>query len=338
MVLSILQGARILATGSAVPDLCIKNEELSQIVDTSNEWIINRTGIQERRILHKKEESIITLASLASIKALKSASMNPLEIDLIILATSSPNDLFGSAAQVQAAIGAHNAVAFDLTAACSGFVLGVITAAQFIQNGSYHNILVIGADVLSKWIDWSDRNTCILFGDGAGAVIIQSCPKEDNGILGFQLNTNGKEAHQLSIPYKKNYIVKTNNDILNINQGQFKHLNMNGKEVYKFAVSQVPISISKCLKSLNILPENIQWLLLHQANKRILHAVANRLSINFSKIISNLNKYGNTSAASIPLALDEALKDKKIKKDDIIVISGFGAGLTWGTVVIQWKC
>nr|YP_010903798.1 beta-ketoacyl-acyl carrier protein synthase III [Hypnea musciformis]WCH56849.1 beta-ketoacyl-acyl carrier protein synthase III [Hypnea musciformis] len=338
MVLSILQGARILATGSAVPDLCVKNEELSKIVDTSNEWIVNRTGIQERRILNKKEESIITLASLASIKALKNASMNPLDIDLIILATSSPNDLFGSAAQVQAEIGAYNAVAFDLTAACSGFVLGIITAAQFIQNGSYHNILVIGADVLSKWIDWSDRNTCILFGDGAGAVIIQSCAKEDNGILGFQLNTNGKEAHQLSIPYEKNYIIKTRNDILDINQGQFKYLHMNGKEVYKFAVSQVPISISKCLKSLNILPEHVQWLLLHQANKRILHAVANRLSISFNKIISNLNKYGNTSAASIPLALDEAIKDKKIKKDDIIVISGFGAGLTWGTVVIQWKC
>nr|YP_010484917.1 3-oxoacyl-acyl-carrier-protein synthase 3 [Hypnea cervicornis]UVW80611.1 3-oxoacyl-acyl-carrier-protein synthase 3 [Hypnea cervicornis] len=338
MVLSILQGARILATGSAVPDLCIKNEELSQIVDTSDEWIVNRTGIQERRILNKKEESIITLASLASIKALKNASMNPSDIDLIILATSSPNDLFGSAAQVQAQIGANRAVAFDLTAACSGFVLSIVTAAQFIQNGSYNNILVIGADVLSKWIDWSDRNTCILFGDGAGAVIIQSCAKQDNGILGFQLDTNGKEAHQLSIPYKKNYINNKKNNILDIDQGQFKYLHMNGKEVYKFAVSQVPVSISKCLKSLNILPENIQWLLLHQANERILHAVANRLSINSNKIISNLNKYGNTSAASIPLALDEALKNKKIKKDDIIVISGFGAGLTWGTVVIQWKC
>uniref|UniRef100_A0A4D6WVF6 Beta-ketoacyl-[acyl-carrier-protein] synthase III n=1 Tax=Hypnea pannosa TaxID=105607 RepID=A0A4D6WVF6_9FLOR len=340
MVLSILQGAKILATGSAVPDLCIKNEELSQIVNTSNEWIVNRTGIQERRILNNKEESIITLASIASIKALKNASMSPSDIDLIILATSSPNDLFGSAAQVQAKIGANKAVAFDLTAACSGFVLSIITAAQFIQNGSYHNILVVGADVLSKWTDWSDRSTCILFGDGAGAVIIQSCPKEDNGILGFQLNTNGKEAHQLSIPYKykKDDINNKKHDILNIHQGQFKYLHMNGKEVYKFAVSQVPISILKCLKSLNILPENIQWLLLHQANERILHAVANRLSINFSKIISNLNKYGNTSAASIPLALDEALKDKKIKKDDIIVVSGFGAGLTWGTVVIQWKC
>nr|YP_010726642.1 beta-ketoacyl-acyl carrier protein synthase III [Hypnea edeniana]WCH54659.1 beta-ketoacyl-acyl carrier protein synthase III [Hypnea edeniana]WDY85117.1 beta-ketoacyl-acyl carrier protein synthase III [Hypnea edeniana] len=338
MVLSILQGARILATGSAVPDLSIKNEELSQIVNTSNEWIVNRTGIQERRILKNKEESIITLASSASIKALKNASMNPLDIDLIILATSSPNDLFGSAAQVQARIGANKAVAFDLTAACSGFVLSIITAAQFIQNGSYNNILVVGADVLSKWIDWSDRSTCILFGDGAGAVVIQSCPKEDNGILGFQLDTNGKEAQQLSIPYKEYDIDNKNNNVLHINQGQFRHLYMNGKEVYKFAVSQVPISILKCLKSLNILPENIQWLLLHQANERILHAVANRLSITSNKIISNLKKYGNTSAASIPIALDEALKDRKIKKDDIIVISGFGAGLTWGTVVIQWKC
>nr|WCH56051.1 beta-ketoacyl-acyl carrier protein synthase III [Calliblepharis sp.] len=338
MVSSILQGARILATGSAVPDLRVNNEDLSQIVDTSDEWIVNRTGIKERRILVGKEESIIDLASLASIKALQNASMDPLDIDLIILATSSPNDLFGSASQIQAKIGANKAVAFDLTAACSGFVLSIITAAQFIQNGSYNNVLVVGADVLSKWIDWSDRSTCILFGDGAGAVIIQSCTKEDNGILGFQLNTNGKQANQLSIPYKKERQKHNKKQSLNIAQGQFQYLSMNGKEVYKFAVSQVPISILKCLEPLNILPEDINWLLLHQANERILHAVANRLSINFNKIISNLSKYGNTSAASIPIALDEALHDKKIEKNDIIVMSGFGAGLTWGTIVIKWKC
>nr|WCH56250.1 beta-ketoacyl-acyl carrier protein synthase III [Hypnea sp.] len=340
MVSSILQGAKILATGSAVPDLRVNNEDLSQIVDTSDEWIVNRTGIKERRILINKEKSIVDLASLASIKALKNASMNALDIDLIILATSSPNDLFGSAAQIQAKIGAYKAVAFDLTAACSGFVLSIITAAQFIQNGSYDNVLIIGADVLSKWTDWSDRSTCILFGDGAGAVILQSCPKEDNGILGFQLNTNGQQASQLSIPYqyRKDTIDEDKNRPLSIAKGQFKHINMNGKEVYKFAVSQVPLSISKCLTSLGILTEDINWLLLHQANERILHAVANRLSISFNKIISNLNKYGNTSAASIPLALDEALHDRKIKKNDIIVMSGFGAGLTWGTVIVKWKC
>nr|YP_010903998.1 beta-ketoacyl-acyl carrier protein synthase III [Caulacanthus ustulatus]WCH57249.1 beta-ketoacyl-acyl carrier protein synthase III [Caulacanthus ustulatus] len=338
MISSILQGAKILATGSSVPDLCLNNQDLSQIVETSDDWIINRTGIKERRILNGGQKSIVDLASSASIEALNKASMNPTNIDLIILATSSPDDLFGSASELQAKIGAVKAVAFDLTAACSGFVLGIVTAAQFIQNGSYNNILVVGADALSKWIDWSDRSTCILFGDAAGAAIIQSCSKEDNGILGFQLNTDGSKSYQLSIPYEKNNEKVVQKESLNISQGRFKNIIMNGKEVYKFAVSQVPISILQCLHSLNILPEDINWLLLHQANERILHAVANRLSINSNKIISNLSKYGNTSAASIPLALNEALNEKKIKHNDIIVISGFGAGLTWGTVVIKWKC
>lgn len=337
MVLSILQGARILSTGSAVPDLCLDNHHLSKIVETSDEWIVTRTGIKERRVLTGKDQSIIDLASLASIRALNNAHMKPEDIDLIILATSSPNDLFGSASQLQAAIGAIKAVAFDLTAACSGFVLGLVTATQFIQNGSYKNILVVGADVLSKWINWSDRSTCILFGDAAGAVILQVCPKIDNGILGFALNTDGYRYNQLMIPYTKTdkYI---NSKKLDIHQGSFKYIEMNGKEVYKFAVSNVPKSILQCLNSLHLSTTDIDWLLLHQANERILQAVAHRLSIDSNKLISNLSKYGNTSAASIPLALDEALQNKNINNDDILVISGFGAGLTWGTVIVQWKC
>nr|YP_010986077.1 beta-ketoacyl-ACP synthase III [Polyopes affinis]WOL36995.1 beta-ketoacyl-ACP synthase III [Polyopes affinis] len=328
------QGARILATGSAVPELCVNNFKISEMVETSDDWIVTRTGIKERRVLTGINKSVVDLASLASIRALNKISMDPLEIDLIILATSSPNDLFGSASQVQAKIGANKAVAFDLTAACSGFVLGIVTGAQFIQNGSYKNILVIGADVLSKWTDWSDRSTCILFGDGAGAVIIQSCSIEKNGILGFQLNTDGEKSDQLSIPYRN----KEKNQTISICKGEFDFIQMNGKEVYKFAVSKVPLSILTCLHSLCISPKDISWLLLHQANERILYAVAERLSIHSSKLISNLHKYGNTSAASIPLALDEALKNKRIKDNDLIVISGFGAGLTWGTVVIKWKC
>uniref|UniRef100_A0A7M1VHY5 Beta-ketoacyl-[acyl-carrier-protein] synthase III n=1 Tax=Sarcopeltis skottsbergii TaxID=2765380 RepID=A0A7M1VHY5_SARSK len=338
MISSILQGARILATGSAIPDVCINNEHLSQIVETSNEWIVTRTGIEERRILTGQNKSIIDLASLASKRALAKVSMNPLEIDLIILATSSPDDLFGSAGQLQAQIGASRAVAFDLTAACSGFVLGIVTATQFIQNKSYKSILVVGADALSKWTDWSDRSTCILFGDAAGAAIIQACSKEENGVLGFQLNTNGNKSNQLSIPYQKNPDHLDHHKSLGIFQGRFKYITMNGKEVYKFAVSEVPTSIVKCLNSLNISKDEINWLLLHQANKRILYAVADRLGIDSSKLICNLDKYGNTSAASIPLALDEALTKKQIKHNDIIVIAGFGAGLTWGTTVIKWKC
>lgn len=329
-----MQGAKILATGSAVPDFSLSNNQISEIVQTSDEWIVTRTGIKERRLLTGMNQSIIDLAVLASMKALDKISMNPSEINLIILSTSTPNDLFGSASQVQSKIGAINAVAFDLTAACSGFVLGIVTACQFLQNGSYRNVLVIGADTLSKWIDWSDRSTCILFGDAAGAMIIQSCSKEHNSILNFQLNTNGNYADYLSISYQERV---NPHPVLNLYQGAFKYVSMNGKEVYKFAVSQVPLSILKCIDSLNISINDIDWLLLHQANERILTAVAEKLSINTNKIISNLSKYGNTSAASIPLALDEALQINKISHNDIIVISGFGAGLTWGTVIIRWK-
>uniref|UniRef100_A0A1Z1MME5 Beta-ketoacyl-[acyl-carrier-protein] synthase III n=1 Tax=Sonderella linearis TaxID=110477 RepID=A0A1Z1MME5_9FLOR len=330
-----MRGAKILATGSSVPDKSLNNNRISEIVQTSDEWIFNRTGIKERRLLTGINQSVIDLAVNASLKALNKISMNPREIDLIILATSSPNDLFGSASQVQSKINAQNAVAFDLTAACSGFVLGLVTAYQFLQTGSYSNVLVIGADVLSKWIDWSDRTTCILFGDAAGAIILQGCSKENNTILDFQLNTDGNYSNHLSIAYEEKL---DPHPILNLYKGSFKNIAMNGKEVYKFAVSQVPLSILKCLNSLNISINDVDWLLLHQANERILKAVADKLSITKNKIISNLCKYGNTSAASIPLALDEALQDNKISHDDIIVISGFGAGLTWGTVVIKWKC
>uniref|UniRef100_A0A0B5VQJ4 Beta-ketoacyl-[acyl-carrier-protein] synthase III n=1 Tax=Choreocolax polysiphoniae TaxID=282351 RepID=A0A0B5VQJ4_9FLOR len=328
-----IQGAKILATGSATPVVSLNNNKISQIVQTSDEWIFSRTGIKERKILTGFNQSVVDLAILASNKALNKISMNPSHIDLIILATSSPHDLFGSASKVQFKIGAVNAVAFDLTAACSGFVLSLVTASQFLHSGSYKNILVIGADVLSKWVDWSDRSTCILFGDGAGAVILQSCSISNNSILNFQLDSDGKYSDQLSIKYREEIV---SSSVLNLYKGSFKYLYMNGKEVYKFAVSQVPLSILKCLNSLNISIQDINWLLLHQANKRILNAVADKLCINRNKIITNLIKYGNTSAASIPLALDEALLKNKICNKDIIVVSGFGAGLTWGTIIIKW--
>ena len=333
MKLSSLQGARILATGSAVPDSSVNNDQISDIVDTSDEWIVARTGIKERRICKGSNQSIIDLSVLASVRALEKISMDPADIDVIILATSSPNDLFGSASQIQFKIGAINAVAFDLTAACSGFVIALVTATQFLQNGNYNNILIIGADILSKWVDWSDRSTCILFGDGAGAVVLQSCSKKDNQMLGFNLNTDGQYWHYLSIAYNESLSKASSLDIY---QGVFSNIVMNGKEVYKFAVSKVPLSILQSLHSLNIDIEDINWLLLHQANERILYAVADKLSINSSKIIANVEKYGNTSAASIPIALDEAFQDNKILHNDIIVISGFGAGLTWGTLVMKW--
>lgn len=331
---SITQGVKLLATGSAVPDLCISNELISNIVDTSDEWIFNRTGIKERRIL-SGSTSLIDIAALASTEALNKAGVNVLDIDLIILATSTPNDLFGSASQLQAKIGANKALAFDITAACSGFVIAMVTAAQFIQNASYSNVLVVGADVLSNWTNWSDRRTCILFGDGAGAAVLQSCSILDNNLLGFHLNTNGHKFDQLNIQYEY-----SNTDVNFFSpslKGNFNYITMNGKEVYKFAVSKVPQSIQYCLDSLNLSVEHVDWLLLHQANERILNAVSSRLMIPSEKVISNLAKYGNTSAASIPLALNEAIEDSRIQGGDLVVMSGFGAGLTWGTLIFRWN-
>lgn len=331
---SIKQGVKLVATGSAVPDLCISNDLISNIVDTSDAWIYSRTGIKERRIL-SGNSSLIDIASLAAFKALDKINMHPKDLDLIILATSTPNDLFGSASQLQARIEADNAVAFDITAACSGFIIAMITATQFIQNGNYSNVLVVGADVLSKWTDWSDRRTCILFGDGAGAVILQSASLISDSILGFKLNTDGYKYNQLNIHYDlDNY-----DDELRHNSfsRKFKPITMNGKEVYKFAVSKVPESIRYCLDTLDLSVENVDWLLLHQANSRILNAVASRLMISLDKVISNLVKYGNTSAASIPIALDEAIEDSRICYGDVVVLSGFGAGLTWGTIVFKWQ-
>jgi len=331
---SITRGVKLLATGSAVPDLCISNELMSTIVDTSDEWIYSRTGIKERRIL-SGNTSLIDIAASASIKAIGKTSINPKDIDLIILATSTPNDLFGSASQLQAKIGAKNAVAFDITAACSGFIIAMVTATQFIQNGNYSTVLVVGADVLSKWTNWTDRRTCILFGDGAGAAILQVSSVISNNILGFHLNTDGSKFNELNIEYK---LPKSSEDSFYSGlQGQFNPVTMNGKEVYKFAVSKVPRSIQYCLDDLSLSVDQVDWLLLHQANARILNAVASRLMIPLDKVISNLAKYGNTSAASIPLALDEAIECSKISYGDLVVMSGFGAGLTWGTLILKWQ-
>lgn len=328
----ITQGVKLLATGSAVPDLSIDNDLVSTIVNTSDEWIYSRTGIKERRIL-PKDSSLIDIAALASVRAISKTSLSVKDIDLIILATSTPNDLFGSASQLQAKIGADNAIAFDITAACSGFIVAMVTASQFIQNGSYSSVLVVGADALSKWTNWSDRRTCILFGDGAGAAILQSSPVLSNSILGFKLNTDGYKSDQLSISYE--LVESEKNFFYSGINGKFNTITMNGKEVYKFAVSKVPQSIRCCLNSLNLSVDQIDWLLLHQANARIISAVASRLMLPDYKIVSNLAQYGNTSAASIPLALDEAIEDSRINPGDLIVMSGFGAGLTWGTIVLK---
>ncbi|NWF61821.1 MAG: ketoacyl-ACP synthase III [Fischerella sp.] len=324
-------GIAITGSGSALPATFLDNQGLTELVETSDEWISTRTGIRQRH-LAKAGESLAELATAASSQAIAMAGITPQQLDLILLATSTPDDLFGSACQIQAKLGATRAVAFDMTAACSGFVFGLVTAAQFIRTGVYQNVLLIGADILSRWVDWQDRRTCVLFGDGAGAVVLQA--NQSDRLLGFELRSDGTQNDCLNLPY-----TPESTELIpgvSVGKGNFQPITMNGKEVYRFAVQQVPEIIDKALFRANLSVEQVDWLLLHQANQRILDAVAQRLNIPEHKVISNLAYYGNTSAASIPLALDEVVRQGKIKVDDIIVASGFGAGLTWGAAIFQW--
>lgn len=325
-------GITITGCGSATPTQVMTNDDLAHLVDTSDEWIRTRTGIS-RRHLASPEMSLGELSAQAAAEAIKMAQLSPTDIDLIILATSTPDDLFGSASKVQHLLGASNAVAFDLTAACSGFVFALATAGQFIRTGVYQRVVVIGADILSRWVDWSDRTTCVLFGDGAGAVVCQGNSDQDS-LLGFELYSDGEQHDSLNLSYQGGE--KFLKDGLTISQGTYQPITMNGRDVYRFAVAKVPEVIEKALFRANLSTDDIDWLILHQANQRILDAVAQRLKIPSAKVISNLGEYGNTSAASIPIALDEAVREGKIKTGDIIATSGFGAGLTWGAAIFRW--
>jgi 3-oxoacyl-[acyl-carrier-protein] synthase III len=324
-------GVAITGSGSATPPVSLDNEGLSRVVETSDEWIASRTGIRRRSLLGASG-SLKAIAAEAAHQAIAMAGITPMDLDLIVLATSTADDLFGSASQVQAELGATKAVAFDLTAACSGFVFGLVTAAQFIRTGTYQNVLLIGADVLSRWVDWSDRRTCVLFGDGAGAIVMQASASDR--LLGFELRSDGTQNNCLNLAYQAEPRELT--DGVTVGQGTYQPITMNGQEVYRFAVKRVPEVIEKALFRANLTTDQVDWLLLHQANQRILDAVAQRLHISSDKVISNMAAYGNTSAASIPLALDESVRQGKIKPGDVIAASGFGAGLTWGAAIFQW--
>jgi 3-oxoacyl-[acyl-carrier-protein] synthase-3 len=324
-------GIAITGSGSAAPAAFLTNDSLSRFVETSDEWISSRTGIRQRH-LAAPDESLHLLAAEAARQALEMAGLLPQDLDLIILSTSTADDLFGSASRIQAVLGADKAVSFDLTAACSGFVFGMVTAAQFIQTGTYRNVLLIGADLLSRWVDWTDRRTCVLFGDGAGAIVMQAA--EHNHFLGFEMRSDGSQNDCLTLSFQPQ--TRELVDGVSVGQGTFRPLQMNGQEVYRFAVKKVPEVIEKALFRANLSVEQVDWLLLHQANQRILDAVAQRLGIPAHKVISNMGKYGNTSAASIPLALDQVVREGRIKPGELIAASGFGAGLTWGAAIFRW--
>jgi 3-oxoacyl-[acyl-carrier-protein] synthase-3 len=317
--------ASVIGTGSYLPEKKLTNADLEKIVETNDQWIVERTGIKERRI-STAEESTSVLAIKAAQRAIENAKISPEEIELIIVGTSSPDMLFPSTAcMVQGAIGAKNAAAFDASAACSGFNYSLATAASFIESGTYNNALVIGADTLTKYLDWTDRNTCILFGDGAGAVVLKAST-DGSGILASHLGADGTGGKFLTMPGGGSMDP----------EAKKRFITMEGKDVFKFAVKAFPLSVEKVLAKTNMKPADISMLIPHQANIRIVDHAMKNFGLPKEKVYVNLDRYGNTSAASIPIALDEALKDGRIKKGDIVVLAGFGAGLTYGANIIKW--
>lgn len=308
--------AGFLGVGHYAPEKVLTNKDLEKMVDTSDEWIRTRTGIEERRIAADDMDTS-DLAFRAAQEALKDANLEAEDLDMILVATVTPDTPFPSvSAMLQHRLGANKVAAMDLSAACAGFMYGVITAKQFIETNAYKNILVVGVEKLSKITDWSDRNTCVLFGDGAGAAVIGPV-SEDKGILSFELGSDGTGGPHL---------YQTREDLLF----------MNGREVFKFAVRQMPESSVNVVKKIGLSEQDVDYLVPHQANIRIMEAARERLGIPEEKMSTQIKRYGNTSSASIPIALSEDVKAGKIKDNDLIVLVGFGGGLTWGAVALRW--
>ncbi|WP_028952957.1 beta-ketoacyl-ACP synthase III [Synechococcus sp. CC9616] len=327
-------GVLLRGCGSATPSRSISNADLGQRVETSDSWIRSRTGIAARRVLGPSE-SLIDLCAASASSALTMAGWEPDSLDLILLATSTPDDLFGSAPRLQSRLGAHRAVAFDLTAACSGFLFALITAAQYLRSGAMRRILVVGADQLSRWVDWDDRRSCVLFGDAAGALVMEASPDDRDDLNGFLMRSDGSRGDVLKLPQIDERAPLVGD--ASHPQGGFQPIQMNGQEVYKFAVREVPGILDELLQQADLGAEQLDWLLLHQANQRILDAVAERFAVPSTKVLSNLANYGNTSAATIPLMLDEAVRDGRIQAGHRIASSGFGAGLSWGAALLRWS-
>lgn len=318
--------ARIVGTGSYVPEKIVTNEDLAKIVDTSDEWIRTRSGIQTRHLATDTGTS--EMAVQAALRALEMSGMDGQEIDCILVATSTPDRHFPACAcDVQAAVGAKHAAAFDVSAACSGFVFAMSTMYAFMKSGMYRTGLVIGADVLSKVIDWKDRGTCVLFGDGAGAAVVRA---EETGVMGAVMGADGSRGEVLSC------FSRSTGNFLTETEPQMGYMTMNGQEVFKFAVKKVPECICQVLEETKVPIEDVKYFMLHQANIRILEAAAKRLHQPMEKFPVNIEKYGNTSGASIAILLDEWNRKGMLQQGDKLVLAGFGAGLTWGAMLLEW--
>ncbi|MCI7795743.1 MAG: ketoacyl-ACP synthase III [Lachnospiraceae bacterium] len=319
--------ASIAGIGAYVPETIVTNDDLAKIVETSDEWITSRTGIRERRISTGEETS--DLAAEAARRALAAAGVKAEDLDLIIMGTSSPDCNYPSGAcEVQAKIGAVNAAAFDVSAACAGFIFAMNIVQGFFKSGIYQTALVIGAETLSKVTDWTDRSTCVLFGDGAGAAVLKN---EKTGILDMLMGSDGTKGEALMCKSR------TLGNFLTGTKPEIGFMTMDGQEVFRFAVKRVPESIETLMKRNHMEKDDIRYYVLHQANERIVEAVARRLKEPMDKFPMTIAKYGNTSTASIPLLLNDMVEQGMLKDGDKIIMSGFGAGMTWGAVLLEWK-
>lgn len=326
-----LRPVGIIGTGKYVPERILTNSELEKMVDTNDEWIVSRTGIRERHIA-APEQATSDLAYEAAVEALRSAGMSAEELDLIIVATVTPDSAFPSTACIlQDKLGASRAAAFDLSAACSGFVYSLATATGFIKSGIYNNALIIGADTLSRITDYTDRNTCVLFGDGAGAVVLGEVP-EGRGFQSFDLGAEGAGGTLLNLEAGGSRLPASEETIAN----KKHYIYMNGREVFKFAVRVMGTATEKVLDKAGLTKADIDLLVPHQANIRIIQSAMQRLDLPEEKCVINVDRYANTSAASIPLALVEAAEQGRMKEGDTILMVGFGGGLTWGASVLIW--
>ncbi len=306
----------VLGTGKYLPSKILTNKDLEKMVDTSDEWIRTRTGIEERRIAEDGMDSS-DMAFYAAEQAIERAGITAEEIDLILVATVTPDTPFPSVAcMLQERLGATHAASMDVSAACTGFIYAMATGGQFIETGVYNHVLVVGVDTLSKITDWTDRDTCVLLGDGAGAVVLGRV-SEGKGILAFDLGSKGSGGNQLY-------------------QDENDHLVMNGREVFKFAVKQMPESSVAVIEKAGYSKEDVDYLIPHQANIRIMDAARKRLGISENKMATTIQKYGNNSSASVPIALCESVEEGKVNDNDLIVLVGFGGGLTWGSIALRW--
>ncbi|MBK8092555.1 MAG: ketoacyl-ACP synthase III [Verrucomicrobiaceae bacterium] len=326
----------IIGTGSYMPSRVMTNDELSKIVDTSDEWITSRTGIKERRIA-AENEATSDLASEAARRALENAGVKPEEIQLIIVATVTPDMFFPSTACfVQKKIGASNAVCFDVSAACSGFLYALQVARHFINTGNRTTALVIGAEKLTSLVNWQDRNTCVLFGDGAGAVVIRRAAEEDKNAQGRVLSTvmgsDGNLTDLLKVPGGASACPITAENVLS----RPNTIHMEGRETFKHAVTRMLEASQQALEMAGLTAADVSLVIPHQANARIIGAIAERLNLPIEKVFMNLDKYGNTSAATIPVALDEAHRAGRIQKGDVVLLVAFGGGFTWASSVLRW--